>query len=93
MSAGKGDSLRPVDAKIYGQNYDNIFRKMDTLFEMTDSPSPRVQWMREKGITCNPVENQWMCFKSGTQVSAKATTEEEACLLLSEKLKIKNWKQ
>jgi hypothetical protein len=27
MSAGKGDSPRPVDAKTYGQNYDNIFRK------------------------------------------------------------------
>ena len=27
MSAGKGDTPRPVDAKTYGQNYDNIFRK------------------------------------------------------------------
>jgi hypothetical protein len=26
-SAGKGDTPRPVDAKTYGQNYDNIFRK------------------------------------------------------------------
>jgi len=27
MSAGKGDTPRPVDAKTYGQNYDDIFRK------------------------------------------------------------------
>ena len=27
MSAGKGDTPRPVDAKVYGENYDSIFRK------------------------------------------------------------------
>lgn len=27
MSAGKGDTPRPVDAKAYGENYDDIFRK------------------------------------------------------------------
>ena len=27
MSAGKGDTPRPVDAKVYGENYDAIFRK------------------------------------------------------------------
>ena len=27
MSAGKGDTPRPVDAKVYGENYDDIFRK------------------------------------------------------------------
>ena len=27
MSAGKGDTPRPVDAKTYGENYDDIFRK------------------------------------------------------------------
>ena len=27
MSAGKGDTPRPVDAKAYGENYDSIFRK------------------------------------------------------------------
>jgi hypothetical protein len=27
MSAGKGDTPRLVDFKIYGENYDNIFRK------------------------------------------------------------------
>ena len=25
--AGKGDTPRPVDAKTYGENYDDIFRK------------------------------------------------------------------
>ena len=27
MSAGKGDTYRPVNAEKYGNNYDNIFRK------------------------------------------------------------------
>ena len=27
MSAGKGDTYRPVNAETYGSNYDNIFRK------------------------------------------------------------------
>jgi hypothetical protein len=27
MSAGKGDTFRPVNAETYGNNYDNIFRK------------------------------------------------------------------
>jgi hypothetical protein len=27
MSAGKGDTPRPVDPTVYGQNYDDIFRK------------------------------------------------------------------
>jgi hypothetical protein len=65
----------------------------DTLFEMTDSPSPRVQWMREKCIYCAEVDGVWMCYKQGTQASAKASSAEEACLILAEKLKIKNWKQ
>ena len=27
MSAGKGDTPRPVNADVYGQNYEDIFRK------------------------------------------------------------------
>lgn len=27
VSAGKGDTPRPVNAEVYGQNYDDIFRK------------------------------------------------------------------
>ena len=27
MSAGKGDTPRPVNAEVYGQNYEDIFRK------------------------------------------------------------------
>jgi len=30
MSAGKGDTPRPVNAEVYGQNYDDIFRKPQT---------------------------------------------------------------
>jgi hypothetical protein len=35
MSAGKGDSPRPVNAEVYGQNYEDIFRK--------DKPQPTPQ--------------------------------------------------
>ena len=43
MSAGKGDSPRPVDAKTYGKNYDNIFRKTKcpTTPKTTDLKSSR----------------------------------------------------
>jgi hypothetical protein len=27
MSAGKGDTPRPVNAELYGQHYEDIFRK------------------------------------------------------------------
>ena len=30
MSAGKGDSQRPVDREVYMANYDSIFRKPST---------------------------------------------------------------
>jgi len=41
MSAGKGDSPRPVNAKTYGENYENIFRKTkcQNEKEMKDSKS------------------------------------------------------
>lgn len=39
MSAGKGDTPRPVDAKTYGQNYDDIFRKEKPQPEPTEHES------------------------------------------------------
>jgi len=41
MSAGKGSTQRPVDAKIYGENYESIFRKTkcQTTPKITDSES------------------------------------------------------
>ena len=33
MSAGKGDSPRPVNAEVYGKHYEDIFRK--------DKPTPQ----------------------------------------------------
>ena len=41
MSAGKGDTPRPVDAKAYGENYDAIFRK--------DKPEPKPEPKTEHG--------------------------------------------
>lgn len=93
--SGKGDTFRPVDTKSYGENYNRIFRKMDeeSLFEIGESLSPRLAWMREKGIVCHVVDGAWMCYRSGNQASGKGITAEEACLKLAEKLKIKIWKQ
>jgi hypothetical protein len=42
MSAGKGGSPRPVNAEVYGQNYEDIFRK--------DKPTP------QPTPTCNTTE-------------------------------------
>jgi hypothetical protein len=38
MSAGKGDSPRPVNAEVYGQNYEDIFRKQDVPQEINNRP-------------------------------------------------------
>lgn len=49
--------------------------------------------MTFKSILCKQEADGWMCYRSGTQVSAKGTTEEEACMELAIKLKIKSWKE
>lgn len=36
MSAGKGDSPRPVNREVYMENYDLIFRKPNTEAKQTD---------------------------------------------------------
>ena len=65
----------------------------DELFTNETSYSPRKKWMAYKSILCKKESDGWMCYRSGTQVSAKAETEEEACMELAIKLKIKSWKE
>jgi hypothetical protein len=36
MSAGKGDTPRPVNREVYMANYDSIFRKPNTEAKQTD---------------------------------------------------------
>jgi len=38
MSAGKGDTPRPVNAEVYGKNYEDIFRKQDVPQESIHRP-------------------------------------------------------
>ena len=40
MSAGKGDTYRPVNWQAYGENYDTIFRKRD--HEQAPEQTPEV---------------------------------------------------
>jgi hypothetical protein len=40
MSAGKGDTPRPVNAEVYGQNYEDIFRKDKPQSTPTPTPKP-----------------------------------------------------
>ena len=58
MSAGKGDTPRPVDAKVYGQNYDNIFRKKDVIRQLADDiiklHTPDIPWPHDP----EPFESQ-----------------------------------
>jgi hypothetical protein len=65
----------------------------DELFANVVSHSPRKKWMTFKSILCKQEADGWMCYRSGTQVSAKGATEEEACMELAIKLKIKSWKE
>jgi len=36
--SGKGDTPRPVNAEVYGQNYEDIFRKQDVPQEINNRP-------------------------------------------------------
>jgi hypothetical protein len=65
---------------------------MDELFATSESLSPRKRWMAQKSISCNQTNDEWMCFREGTQTFAKGRTEEEACMELAIKLKTKSWK-
>jgi hypothetical protein len=53
MMTGKGDSYRPVNQKVYGENYDAIFRKgtheqqpADQASEVLPEPCPRCGFSR-----------------------------------------------
>lgn len=46
MSAGKGDTPRPVNPKKYGENYDRIFRKQSNTLPYDTY-----------GIAYDPIEN------------------------------------
>lgn len=65
----------------------------DELFTGVKAQSPRKKWMVYKSILCKQESNGWMCYRSGTQVSAKGATEEDACRELAIKLKIKGWEE
>jgi hypothetical protein len=80
------------DVKATSSHY-NINTMKAELFADATSYSPRKKWMAYKSILCKKDEDGWMCYRSGTQVSSKAETEEEACMELAIKLKIKSWKE
>jgi len=48
--------------------------------------------MAQKSISCNQTNDEWMCYREGTQTFTKGRTEEEACMELAIKLKTKSWK-
>ena len=79
-----------ANATFYPYNSNTM---TDELFNDVTSYSPRKKWMTYKSILCKREGEGWMCYRSGTQVSAKAETEEEACMELAIKLKIKSWKE
>ena len=47
MSAGKGDTFRPVNLTQYNQNYDRIFRCLKSTAEPKDAEA------KENGETCS----------------------------------------
>jgi hypothetical protein len=63
----------------------------DELFIGVKTQSPMNKWMVYKSILCKQESDGWMCYRSGTQVSARGKTKEEACSELAIKLKIKSW--
>jgi len=65
----------------------------EELFESIPTLSPRIRWMIERNIYCVDTKKGFTCFRSGNTKTAFADTEDEACMQLAVKLKIKSWKE
>lgn len=53
----------------------------------------RTQWMKKKNIYVRYMNEEYIAYRGKTQVMAKGFTEDEACMALAKKLKIKHWNQ
>lgn len=64
------------------------------LFDMPDSPSPRLKWMQENGIkTIKANDGRWIAYKSETSHKFTHESEVDAVVGLAKQLKIKLWKE
>ena len=66
---------------------------INELFKSIPTLSPRIRWMIERNIYCVDTKKGFTCFRSGNTKTAFADTEEEACMQLAAKLKLKSWKE
>jgi len=66
---------------------------IDQLFESMQTLSPRLKWMKKRNIYCVDTKKGYAAYRSGSTHTAFSSTEEQACLELASKLKIKSWKE
>ena len=70
----------------------------DFLFDVPETLSPRLAWMRDNGIksefvTGRPVGNYWHAWVDGNADNyAQGFTQDEALDALAKRLKIKPWR-
>ncbi len=68
----------------------------DTLFDLPDSPSPRLRWLREHQVTttkeAEPTGDLWTAWVF-PDTSGYGATEDEALADLARKLNVKLWNE
>jgi hypothetical protein len=69
---------------------------MNTLFDIPETPSPRLVWMEIHKITCEqmPDGNGDSCYvaSAGWAETATGDTPEDACIALALRLGISDWR-
>lgn len=78
-------------SKIGPTKMDNASTDDGLLFDIPESLSPRLQWMRDNGITTEHEGDKWIAKTADCE--ALAETEETALWLLAKTKRIKTWNQ
>jgi hypothetical protein len=64
---------------------------MDTLFDLPDTPSPKLRFLREQALTTRELsDGSWRCYLTDETVGA-GLTEDEAIIDLCNLTGLKHW--
>jgi len=66
---------------------------MPDLFEIPESPSPKLVWLKKHRLSLNFIEHSqdWMCCNAGYTWQGRGKTEDEAILDYCERHGLKHW--
>lgn len=64
---------------------------MTDLFQVPDSPSPKLTWLRKHKLGTKSVGCQWLCHDAGYVWTAYGESEEDSILAYCEKYDLTHW--